>query len=167
VAPWSVRQAQGYPLCLWQSVPEGRFLLTSFPFHVDIGRAKSPQEVSHALHVWRFLCRYVISAASLYRGVRFQCWVLTLKDGTHVALSKDFPETVGHCRKAESALRDLRINAESTLESALLKGAVYRQPLFSEEALTIEDVLTMLDQECADMVDSIGPTTSFVVFDTA
>ena len=98
----------------------------------------------------------------LYCEVRFQCWVLKLTDGTHVALSRDFPETVGHCKRAKSALKELTVNAPSTLVTAMRRGAVYRQPTHSGD-LTVEGVASLLDEEIAGMVVSIDPAT-FVVF---
>ena len=113
------------------------------------------------------LCAYraVITAEDLYCEVRFQCWVLELADGTHVALSRDFPETVGHCGTAESALEELTVNAQSTLVTAMHRGAVYRQPTHSED-LTVKGVARLLDEEIAGMVVSIVPAT-FVVFPMA
>jgi hypothetical protein len=106
--------------------------------------------------------RAVITAEDLYCEVRFQCWVLKLTDGTHVALSRDFPETVGHCKRAKSALKELTVNAQSTLVTAMRRGAVYRQPTHSGD-LTVEGVASLLDEEIAGMVVSIDPAT-FVVF---
>jgi hypothetical protein len=104
----------------------------------------------------------VITAEELYSGVSFQACILKLTDGTHVALSRDFPETLGHCKRAKSALRVLCVNAQSTLVSAMRLAGVYRLPTESAP-LTVADVASMLDQDCANMVASIEPVT-FVVF---
>ncbi len=54
------------------------------------------------------------------------------------------------------------MNAQSTLVTAMNRGAVYRQPTHSED-LTVEGVACLLDEEIAGMVVSIVPAT-FVVF---
>ncbi len=56
------------------------------------------------------------------------------------------------------------MNAESTLASALQEAAVYRQPTHFAGSLTVDNVASMLDREFADLVVSIEPPTSFVVF---
>lgn len=109
-----------------------------------------------------FFDRAVITTEELYSRVSFQCCTFKLKDGTYLALSRDFPETLGEGKKAKSALRELRENAQSTLADAMHTAGVYRLPTDSA-SLTVADVASMLDQDCADMVVRIEPAT-FVVF---
>ena len=106
--------------------------------------------------------RAVVSAEALYSGIEFACCVCTIADGTFMALSRDFPETLGHANSAKEALRELRLNAESTLEGAMDDSGVYRVPL-EPRAVSLRDIASMLDDECASTVTHIS-MTSIVLF---
>jgi hypothetical protein len=88
--------------------------------------------------------------------------VCTIADGTFMALSRDFPETLGHADSAKEALRELRLNAESTLKGAMDTSGVYRVPL-EPRAVSLRDIARMLDDECASTVTDIS-MTSIVLF---
>ena len=108
------------------------------------------------------LLRAVVSAEDLYRGVRFQCWVLEVgTERRHVCcLVQGLPRNCGTLQQAQVGGEGAHY--ESTLVTAMRKAAVHRLPTVSRD-FTIQDVASLLDADIAGMVVNMD-ASDFVVF---
>lgn len=94
---------------------------------------------------------------------KFYCCVFTHTDGTFLAMSLDFPETVAHASSEKEAVEDLRVKSQRLLERALEAAGVYRKPLDATQSfISIDDYKNLFGQDYADKVICIQ-LRSFVV----
>lgn len=106
----------------------------------------------------------IVSAKELYQGATFEGWILKhVDDGSFCAFSLNFPETCGAHDTADKALKELVINAESTLHGAMRECGLFRVPTILGRPLTAVDVANSFDVDFAHHVEIVG-RVEFQVF---